>query len=213
MFSVSKLQNRDEDLPTYCQHLTDLYADLNQRFEEIFHLDISDWVLNPFAHVQTQIPNTEEYILIQEQLIEISTNEEVQPMFEQGYHKFCFEHHARDSTSLLGSTPILRENTLGWLRAFHLSCPSTNLTRGLAARRLFKVSPCCKGTIHLQTSMPSPGLELRPYGTAVSVTNHYTGWRFSAIINLIIKKVRKKETDYKLVLVGNLRLLLTNIEQ
>ncbi|GFW03339.1 hypothetical protein TNCV_4544211 [Trichonephila clavipes] len=24
--------------------------------------------------------------------------------------------------------------------------------------------------------MPSPGFEARPYGIAVSVTNHYTGW-------------------------------------
>ncbi|GFW45239.1 hypothetical protein TNCV_4733471 [Trichonephila clavipes] len=28
--------------------------------------------------------------------------------------------------------------------------------------------------------MPSPGFEPMPYGTAVSVTNHYTGW---AVIN------------------------------
>ncbi|GFW93242.1 hypothetical protein TNCV_2603601 [Trichonephila clavipes] len=30
--------------------------------------------------------------------------------------------------------------------------------------------------MHLQTSMPSPGFDPRPYGTVVSVTNHYTGW-------------------------------------
>ncbi|GFX21201.1 uncharacterized protein TNCV_4367801 [Trichonephila clavipes] len=52
--------------------------------------------------------------------------------------------------------------------------PPTNLTRGLAARRLFKVPPCREGTIHLQTSMSSPGLEPSPNGTAVSVANHYT---------------------------------------
>ncbi|GFT25232.1 hypothetical protein TNCV_181051 [Trichonephila clavipes] len=36
--------------------------------------------------------------------------------------------------------------------------------------------PCCEGIIHLETSMPSPGFEPRPYATAVSVTNNYTGW-------------------------------------
>ncbi|GFV95071.1 uncharacterized protein TNCV_3708671 [Trichonephila clavipes] len=41
----------------------------------------------------------------------------------------------------------------------------TNLTRGLAARWLFRVPPCRKGTIHLQTSMPSPGFEPRHYDT------------------------------------------------
>ncbi|GFT16728.1 hypothetical protein TNCV_1333441 [Trichonephila clavipes] len=60
-------------------------------------------------------------------------------------------------------------------RASHLSFPSTNHTRGLAARRLFSVPPCRKGTIHLQTSMPSPGFKPSPYDNAVSVANHSTG--------------------------------------
>ncbi|GFX68613.1 hypothetical protein TNCV_1800261 [Trichonephila clavipes] len=32
----------------------------------------------------------------------------------------------------------------GWSEASHLSSPSTNLTRGLAARRQFRVPPCLK---------------------------------------------------------------------
>ncbi|GFW36071.1 hypothetical protein TNCV_4929341 [Trichonephila clavipes] len=55
----------------------------------------------------------------------------------------------------------------GWPGAYHLSSPSTNHTRRLAARRLFRVPPCRKGTIHLQT----PGFEPSPYGIAVSVAN------------------------------------------
>ena len=86
--NLSKLQNRDEDLFTYGQHLAALRADLNRRFQDILHLDIPDWVLNPFARGKTQIPDIDESILIQEQLIELSTNEELKPMFEQGYHTF-----------------------------------------------------------------------------------------------------------------------------
>ncbi|GFX17811.1 uncharacterized protein TNCV_2292601 [Trichonephila clavipes] len=82
-----------------------------------------------------------------------------------------FEHHAGDSTILLGSTPNLEGEIPGSGQG-----PSTNHTRGLAARRLFRVPPCRKGTIHLQTSMSSPRFEPSPYGTAVSVANHYTGW-------------------------------------
>ncbi|GFT06503.1 hypothetical protein TNCV_3356291 [Trichonephila clavipes] len=87
-----------------------------------------------------------------------------------------FEHHTGDSTNQLVSTPILREDTWGWSGASHLPTPSTNHTRGLVARRLFKVSPCFKGTIHLQTSMSSSGFKHSPHGTPVSVANHYTGW-------------------------------------
>ncbi|GFX71935.1 hypothetical protein TNCV_1443581 [Trichonephila clavipes] len=64
----------------------------------------------------------------------------------------------------------------GWSRASHLSSFPPNLTRGLAARRLFKAPPCREGTKHLQTSMSSMGFEPRPKGTEVSVANHCTGW-------------------------------------
>ncbi|GFT27553.1 hypothetical protein TNCV_1276321 [Trichonephila clavipes] len=74
------------------------------------------------------------------------------------------------------STPILRENTLGVVRGLPPLFPSTNLTRGPEATWLFTIPPCCKGTKHLQTSIPSQGFEPRPYDTAVRITNHYTGW-------------------------------------
>ncbi|GFW51643.1 uncharacterized protein TNCV_4213191 [Trichonephila clavipes] len=48
---------------------------------------------------------------------------------------------------------------------------SDSLTRGLVARRLFKVSPCREGTKHLQISMSSPGFEPKPNDTEASVTN------------------------------------------
>ncbi|GFX66359.1 uncharacterized protein TNCV_343331 [Trichonephila clavipes] len=62
--------------------------------------------------------------------------------------------------------------------------PLTNLTRGLAARLLFRVPPYQEGTIHLQTSMPSPSFEPRAYSTAIIVTNHYTGWVAISTFNM-----------------------------
>ncbi|GFU23977.1 hypothetical protein TNCV_3332051 [Trichonephila clavipes] len=44
------------------------------------------------------------------------------------------------------------------------------------------------------TSMPSPGFEPSPYGTAVSVTNRYTGWAVTMLNctrNLILPKAPK----------------------
>ncbi|GFW97850.1 hypothetical protein TNCV_1426131 [Trichonephila clavipes] len=83
-----------------------------------------------------------------------------------------FEHHAGGSTILLGFIPILRENTVGG-QGHPTSLPLPPTSREVT-RRLFRVPPCLKGTIYLQTSMPSPGFELRPYGTAVP--NLYTRW-------------------------------------
>ncbi|GFT59068.1 hypothetical protein TNCV_186481 [Trichonephila clavipes] len=63
-----------------------------------------------------------------------------------------------------------------WSGVCQLSSPSTNLTRELAARLLFRVPPCREGTFRLQISMPSPGFELMPCSTVVSGATHYTGW-------------------------------------
>ncbi|GFT87239.1 hypothetical protein TNCV_2310341 [Trichonephila clavipes] len=76
------------------------------------------------------------------------------------------------------SSPILKENNPESGKRPPTSLP-TNLKRGLVAQRLFRVPQCREGTIHLQTFIPSPGFELRPCGTAVSVTNHYTRWATS----------------------------------
>ncbi|GFU88690.1 hypothetical protein TNCV_4443671 [Trichonephila clavipes] len=84
----------------------------------------------------------------------------------------------------LCSTPILRKNTFEGSQEPLSS--STNLTRGLATRRLFRVPPFCESTVYLQTSMPSPGFEPSPNGTAVSFANHYTGW--AAALHSTIKK-------------------------
>ncbi|GFT21535.1 hypothetical protein TNCV_2307601 [Trichonephila clavipes] len=62
-----------------------------------------------------------------------------------------------------------------WSGASYLSTRFTNHTRGLASRRLFRVTPCRKGTILLQPFLSSPGFEPSPYGTVVSIANHYTG--------------------------------------
>ncbi|GFX50691.1 hypothetical protein TNCV_2722771 [Trichonephila clavipes] len=64
--------------------------------------------------------------------------------------------------------------------------PSRNHTRGLAARRLFRVPPCRERTIHLQTFNSSSGFEPSSYDTAVSVTNHYTGWAAAICIKFAV---------------------------
>ncbi|GFV71362.1 hypothetical protein TNCV_3133531 [Trichonephila clavipes] len=102
------------------------------------------------------------------------------PCWRLGDHvgeQFCFEHHSGDNTIWLGSTPILRENTLMVVRGLLPRFPFRQPHERNSARQLFRVAPRRKGIIHLQTSMPFPGFEPSPYGTTVSITNHYTGWK------------------------------------
>ncbi|GFW67629.1 hypothetical protein TNCV_3393001 [Trichonephila clavipes] len=58
----------------------------------------------------------------------------------------------------------------------NLSSPSIIHTRGLAARRIFRLLPYRTATTNLQISIPSSGFEPRLSYTSVSVTNYYTGW-------------------------------------
>ncbi|GFX21105.1 hypothetical protein TNCV_4366851 [Trichonephila clavipes] len=72
-----------------------------------------------------------------------------------------FEHHTGDCVIWLDSTPILRENILEVVKAFH---QPHKRTCGWTA-------PGCKGTIRLQTFMPSLGFKPRPNSSVVSITN------------------------------------------
>ncbi|GFU85058.1 hypothetical protein TNCV_1553211 [Trichonephila clavipes] len=86
-----------------------------------------------------------------------------------------FEHHTGDRTLYLGSTPILRENTLEEGQGPPNSHPLQLTSReDLRVDGCLKSTLCREDTIHLQTCMFSPGFETRPYGATVSVANHYT---------------------------------------
>ncbi|GFU71464.1 hypothetical protein TNCV_2378511 [Trichonephila clavipes] len=80
-----------------------------------------------------------------------------------------------DSTILLSFTPILRKNTLDVVRGIPPLLPFSHPHERTCGSTLFRIPPCREGTIRLQTSMPSRGFEPRPYGIAISMTNHYTG--------------------------------------
>ncbi|GFU59518.1 hypothetical protein TNCV_3365431 [Trichonephila clavipes] len=69
-----------------------------------------------------------------------------------------------------------RKKPLEVSSASHLSSPSTNHTKGLAAQRLFTVPSCRKGTIHLQTSMSSPGFKPSVMVPQSYVGNLHTSW-------------------------------------
>ncbi|GFV61118.1 piggyBac transposable element-derived protein 4 [Trichonephila clavipes] len=90
--------------------------------------------------------------------------------FDEKKRSRSFEPHEVDSMIWLVSTLILRKSPLGGGQR-----PPSNLTGGPS---------CRKDTIHLQTSMPFPGIEASPYGTAVSVANYYTGWAIQYIFKL-----------------------------
>ncbi|XP_072392094.1 protein FAM200A-like [Diabrotica undecimpunctata] len=83
--NLSSVETNDEDILVYCQHLEALQEDFRNRFQDILGLIIPDWVLEPFSSLETA------ELSLQEELIELSTNEELKVKFKNGYQEFWLQ--------------------------------------------------------------------------------------------------------------------------
>ncbi|KAG8227195.1 hypothetical protein J437_LFUL003401 [Ladona fulva] len=79
-------ERKDEDILSYCEHLDDLHSDFNQQFDDILKMNIPDWILDPFSSA-----NTEESPQLQEELMEVTTNDELKFKFKSGYQQFWLQ--------------------------------------------------------------------------------------------------------------------------
>ncbi|CAH1990011.1 unnamed protein product [Acanthoscelides obtectus] len=90
MFSVPQFVtdklDKEDDVSTYVQHLNALYSDFEYRFEDILTMVIPPWIINPYRDI-------EETNVIQEELTELRTNEELKVQFKNGYQKFWLQNN------------------------------------------------------------------------------------------------------------------------
>lgn len=80
IFSVSQFVTHK--LFGLCQHLNVLHTDLKIRFENILTLEISQGIFNPYDDIK------ESDVILQEELIGVSTNKELKVQFRNGYQQF-----------------------------------------------------------------------------------------------------------------------------
>ncbi|KFM72485.1 Transposon-derived Buster3 transposase-like protein, partial [Stegodyphus mimosarum] len=85
--NLSKSCNND-DLLVYCEHLEYLHSDFVEKFQDILNLEIPDWVLDPFSKVNLAISPQ-----LEEELIELTTNEEIKSKFKNGYQQFWLQRN------------------------------------------------------------------------------------------------------------------------
>lgn len=85
--NLSVVPFNNDDLFVYCQHLEDLHNDFKERFQDITKLEIPDWVLDPFSNNA----NTALSSQLEEELIELTTNEELKIKFKNGYQEFWLQ--------------------------------------------------------------------------------------------------------------------------
>lgn len=116
--NLSLVEKRDDDVLIYCQHLEALHNDFNTRFKDILTMKIPDWVLDPFSSAE------ESELQLQEELIELSTNEELKFKFKNGYQEFWLQKQI----------PTLYPGLWAVVKKFLIAFPSSYLVEhGLSA--------------------------------------------------------------------------------
>lgn len=117
--TLSAVSAKPEDLLTYCQHLEVLHVDFTERFQDILNMNIPSWVLDPFANT-----DTEESSNLEEELLELTTNEELKVKFKHGYQEFWLQK----------SIPVLYPGLWAIVQKFLIAFPSSYMAeRGFSA--------------------------------------------------------------------------------
>ncbi|KRZ09880.1 hypothetical protein T4B_8164, partial [Trichinella pseudospiralis] len=80
----------DDDIQVHCDHLDVLQKDMQERFQDIFTMKIPNWVIDPFSNID------EIEMELEEESIELQTNEELKPKFKNEYHSFWLQHQIAD---------------------------------------------------------------------------------------------------------------------
>ncbi|CAH2002132.1 unnamed protein product [Acanthoscelides obtectus] len=62
-------------------------TDFESRFEDILTMVIPPWIINPYGDIE------ETNVIIQEELTELSTNEEFKVQFKNGYQQFWLQNN------------------------------------------------------------------------------------------------------------------------
>lgn len=76
----------DDDILQYCSHLEALYEDFGSRFGDILNLEVPAWIIDPFTCSDDKVN-----IDLQDELIELRTNDELKPAFARSYHEFWMQ--------------------------------------------------------------------------------------------------------------------------
>ncbi|CAH1962229.1 unnamed protein product [Acanthoscelides obtectus] len=117
--NLSQTSCQEDDFSTYVQHLNALYSDFESRFEDILNMVIPPWIIiNPYGDIE------ETNVIIQEELSELSTNEELKVQFKNGYQQFWLQNNI----------PVTYPVLWNIARKFLISFPSSYLVeRGFSA--------------------------------------------------------------------------------
>ncbi|KAH1028848.1 hypothetical protein HUJ05_002172 [Dendroctonus ponderosae] len=93
--NIGRQSCNNDDLLVYSQHLENLHSGFIERFQNILKLEIPDWVLDPFSNVNIEISPQ-----LGEELIELTTNEEIKIKYKNDNTKAFVEIQLKQTQSL-----------------------------------------------------------------------------------------------------------------
>ena len=148
--NLSEVEINDGDILAYCQHLQALKKDFIDRFQDILNMIIPDWVLEPSLNMQT------EELALQEELIELSTNDELRLKLKNGYQEFWLQRQI----------PLLYPAVWATVKKYFIAFPSSYLAeRGfsvvcnLITKKRNRLSIVERGDLRLLMTGIAPNIE------------------------------------------------------
>lgn len=148
--NLSQVNCQEDDVPVYVHHLNALYSDFETRFEDILTLVIPQWIINPYGDIE------ETDISLQEELIGISTNEELKVEFRKGYQQFWLQK----------DIPATYPGVWNITRKFLIAFPSSYLVeRGFSAvtnlitKKRNKLDIVNRGDLRLNVTKLKPNVD------------------------------------------------------
>ena len=148
--NLSMINIQDDDVLVYVQHLNVLHTDFKTRFEDVLTMEIPQWIINPYGDIE------ESDVILQEELIGISTNEELKVQFRKGYQQFWFQK----------DIPVAYPALWTIARKFLIAFPSSYLVeRGFSAvanlltKKRNRLQIIGRGDLRLYLSNLKPNIE------------------------------------------------------
>ena len=78
------------EIDAYSKHLQELKADMEVRFQDVFQLEVPDWIIDPFCDIIS------ENGILEQKLITLKSDLELKPKFKISYISFCLQNKIKE---------------------------------------------------------------------------------------------------------------------
>lgn len=141
---------KDSDIDAYCDHLQMLHDDFQRRFHDLLSMAVPSWVFDPFKNA------ADAELHLQEELIDLQSNDELKPRMAQGYDQFWLQKQV----------PSLYPSLWSVVKTLLISLPSSSLVErcfsvvaDLLTKKRNRLQIVSRGDLRLRVTTMEPDIE------------------------------------------------------